>query len=206
MKAVIFDVGRVLVHWEPTILLESIAQISQVDTEQIRGLLKTVDRALDSGQLDGPALHRYLIEHAGTAPDYDRFCQAFCRALGRDERGLATAVQLSQDGFRIGVISNTNAIHASWLRNHIPELAAFAAVVFSVDTGLRKPDPAIFRLALERLSVPAHSTLFIDDIAEFVVAAQALGMAGIVHQRWDTTQSTIESWRAGSALSTHTDL
>jgi HAD superfamily hydrolase (TIGR01509 family) len=45
-----------------------------------------------------------------------------------------------------------------------------------------KPDPAIYRLALERLAVPASAAVFIDDVAANVDAAVAIGMRGLVFQ------------------------
>lgn len=199
MKAVIFDVGRVLVHWNRAAFLESLAEISQVDSERLNALLIAVYHAFSVGALDGVALHRYLMDHAGLTADYDRFYHACCRPLARNDTGLSVAKRLRQEGVKVGIISNTNAIHASWLWQNVPEFAEFDTVTLSSEVGLVKPDPAIFRLTLERLGVAPAAALFIDDIPEFVASAQGLGMAGVVHQNWVATQQAIDVWLAANA-------
>ncbi|MGL4648121.1 MAG: HAD-IA family hydrolase, partial [Caldilineaceae bacterium] len=122
----------------------------------------------------------------------------FCAGLARDERALAYAVALeARDGVLVGVISNTNAIHVAWLDEHVPELRTFDLVMMSNEIGLEKPDPAAYRLALELLDVRAEDAIFVDDLAENVLAAQALGLAGIIHRSWDETPELLESWLHG---------
>lgn len=197
MKAVIFDVGRVLVHWEPAVVLDSVRQVSQMDIPQLREIWRAVDHDLGTGVLDRHAFHRYLVERAGTTANWDLFFDAFCRGLCRHDEMLAYAERLHAGGVPIGIISNTNDVHTVWLREHVPEFAGFEAVVFSSDVGLLKPDPAIFRVALERLAARPQDALFVDDIGEYVAAAEGLGMAGIVHRSPQLTQAAVQRWLAG---------
>lgn len=198
MKAVVFDVGRVLVHWEPAVVLDSVGQVSQVDAPELRELWKAVDREIGTGALDRHAFHRYLVDRAGTTADWDQFYDAFCRGLCRHDEMLAYAERLHASGVPIGIISNTNDVHTVWLREHVPEFARFEAVVFSSDVRLLKPDPAIFRLTLTHLAVEPQDALFVDDIGEYVAAAKALGMAGIVHLSPQHTQAAVSRWLVGS--------
>ncbi|MBV2362114.1 HAD family hydrolase [Streptomonospora nanhaiensis] len=57
----------------------------------------------------------------------------------------------------------------------------FDAVVISGEVGMRKPEPGIFRRAVELTGVPAEECVFIDDIEHNVRAAVELGMTGILH-------------------------
>jgi putative hydrolase of the HAD superfamily len=193
-KGVIFDVGRVLVHWDPAVVWESVAAISQVDASTLRQQKKAVERALGTGQMDGDAFHRYLVERAGTSRVWQDFYTAFCSGLCRNDVALAYARQVQQAGIAVGVTSNTNHIHARWLWEHVPEFDEFNAVVLSSDVGLLKPDPTIYQLTLQRLGRTAQQALFIDDFIENVTAAQALGMAGVVHERWEDSRAAIQAW------------
>ena len=59
----------------------------------------------------------------------------------------------------------------------------FDVIVDSCLEGIRKPDPAIYRLALDRLGVgddEAHRTAFLDDFEQNVHAAREVGMHGIL--------------------------
>ncbi len=201
MKAVIFDVGRVLVHWEPAVVLQSVHQVSQVTVDRLHELWHAVDHDIGTGAMGRHAFHRYLVEQAGTTADWDRFFSAFCRGLCRHDDMLAYAAGLHASGVPVGIISNTNDVHTVWLREHIPELARFPAVVYSSDVGLLKPDPAIFQVALERLATPPDDALFVDDIAEYVAAARTLGLAGVVHVSSPQTQAAVDRWLARSEAS-----
>ena len=58
----------------------------------------------------------------------------------------------------------------------------FDAWVISGEVGIRKPDPAIYELAAERLGLPAAECVFVDDLPGNLKPARALGMATVVHR------------------------
>ena len=58
----------------------------------------------------------------------------------------------------------------------------FDAWVISSEVGLRKPDPAVYELAAERLGVPPHACVFVDDLPGNLKPARALGMATVLHR------------------------
>jgi putative hydrolase of the HAD superfamily len=100
----------------------------------------------------------------------------------RPEPLMADAVQNARTaGIRVGVISN------SWGTAPYDPYAAyqldqrFDAVVISSQIGLRKPEPAIYRLAADELAVLTTRIVFVDDIATNLQPAQELGMAVVHH-------------------------
>ena len=101
---------------------------------------------------------------------------AFCAGIEPDEAALRYAVLLQQlPDIEVAVISNTNAVHVSWLDEHVAALAEFELVIMSNEVEYLKPDPEIFELALELLDVTPGDTIFVDDNAENVAAARLLG-------------------------------
>jgi FMN phosphatase YigB (HAD superfamily) len=72
MKAVIFDVGRVLVHWDPDATLTGLAEISRAKPAELRTLWGQGSHDLGTGTLPAQAFHRHLIEHAETDEDWGR--------------------------------------------------------------------------------------------------------------------------------------
>lgn len=194
-RAVIFDIGRVLVHWDPDAVLASLSDISHASLDQLLGLLEAVAIDAGRGSLGADELHSYLVQQAGTVSRWDQFYEAFCSGLCRDDDMLAYAAALhGRASVKIGVISNTNAVHVQWLHQQVPEFRAFDCVIMSCDVGLLKPDPAIYELALEWLSVSPRNAIFVDDMPENVAAAQALGMAGVLHRTRSETRRVIEAW------------
>jgi epoxide hydrolase-like predicted phosphatase len=89
--------------------------------------------------------------------------------------------ELRGRGLRMGIITNNAKEFADAWRNMIPIDELFDDVVDSSAVGMRKPNPAIYRLALERLGgIAAERAVFLDDFEPNVVAAQRVGMHGVV--------------------------
>jgi putative hydrolase of the HAD superfamily len=102
---------------------------------------------------------------------------------------LPMLAALRRDGCRVAVVSN-----CSWQTAGVMEAIGLDgevdATVLSFDVGLLKPDPAILRIALERLGAePARSAL-VDDVTEHLDAARALGMATVLMDRAGTASGS----------------
>ncbi len=100
----------------------------------------------------------------------DRGTREFMVDLVRDLRGR---------GLATGIITNNIAEFGSAWRAMIPVDELFDDVVDSSAVGLRKPDPAIYRLACERLGVAPEASVFIDDHHGNVLGARAIGMHAV---------------------------
>jgi putative hydrolase of the HAD superfamily len=106
----------------------------------------------------------------------------------------AVARQARDAGVRVGLLSN------SWGLSSYPwdELeATFHVRVISGEVGLRKPDAAIYELALDRLGVPPERTTFVDDLRPNVDAARALGIHGVWHRGDDEATTAAISANLG---------
>jgi HAD superfamily hydrolase (TIGR01509 family) len=82
-------------------------------------------------------------------------------------------------GLKTGLLSN------SWSLRHYPRDrmdALFDAIVISGEVGLRKPDPAIYRLTTQRLGVSAAACVFVDDHPGHLKAALDEGMTTVLHR------------------------
>lgn len=128
--------------------------------------------------------------------------EAFFEAFDRESRDAGHAVSARAMMARIGeaaqprprMLAAIEAIRARGLRTSAltnnwrsaggdtgaDRLAPFFDVVVeSAVEGVRKPDPCIYALALERLAVSAHETVFLDDIGRNLKPARAMGMTTI---------------------------
>lgn len=97
-----------------------------------------------------------------------------------EEPFIERARRLRADGYRTGLITNNVAEFRDAWRTMIPVDELFEIVVDSCEVGMRKPDPRVFHLALERLDADPTTTVFLDDFDGNVRAAQALGMHAIL--------------------------
>ncbi len=85
--------------------------------------------------------------------------------------------RLRRDGYRTAILTNNVKEWSQW-REVIP-IDDFDVVVDSCEVGLRKPDPAIWDLTLDRLGLAADETVFLDDHPDNVRAASDMGLHGV---------------------------
>ena len=87
---------------------------------------------------------------------------------------------LRDAGYRTGLVTNNAREFRKGWRGLIPLDELFDSVVDSSEVGVRKPDPAIYRIALDQVGVSAERAVFVDDFPGNIAAAEALGMLGIL--------------------------
>lgn len=98
----------------------------------------------------------------------------------RPEKALIDAAAAARRaGVRVGILSNSVGF-APWnlYAGHDLE-GSYDAVVISEHHGMRKPEPAIFELALGKLGLPAEACVFVDDTEEYLAPAAELGLVGV---------------------------
>ncbi|MDI3297864.1 MAG: HAD-IA family hydrolase [Bacillota bacterium] len=102
-----------------------------------------------------------------------------------DPDAPALLERLRAAGFRLGVVSNADR-HAHALLEKAG-LARYLELIFtSEEAGVEKPDPAIFRMALERLGLEAEEAVYVGDQLEVDVhGARAAGLAALLYDAWD---------------------
>jgi putative hydrolase of the HAD superfamily len=95
------------------------------------------------------------------------------------DQELVAYIRSLHGRFKTALLSNATLRLVSTLRDDLHIEDCFDAIVISAQVGLMKPDPAIYRLTLDRLGVTPQQAVFIDDMLENVVAAMALGLRTI---------------------------
>jgi putative hydrolase of the HAD superfamily len=195
MKAVIFDLGGVLVNYEGRSTFAEISKLAGISLDDLFPFYQQHDHAFGTGQLDGQAYYQKMDEAFGLSADYATFVATLCRYQLRNEAALAFAHDLQARPYvTVGIISNTNEVHADWLHANLPELKTFGSVLLSNEVALLKPDPAIYKLSLLQLNVAPTQALFVDDLAENIAGGTAVGLTGIHHKDWQLTRPAIEKW------------
>ncbi|MFI7698073.1 HAD family hydrolase [Nonomuraea sp. NPDC049480] len=149
--------------------------------------------ALERGELDGPSFERDLAARLltldGVPPVAEGLLERMFAGFERVEPMYDMLREVREHGVKTCLLSN------SW-SNEYPRHewdGLFDAVVISGEVGMRKPEPRIFRHALDQVGLPGEECVFIDDIEANIVAARTLGMTGIHHRDPDTTITELES-------------
>ena len=118
---------------------------------------------------------------AGIDTDPLRVFQRMSAGGGVREAMVERARRLRRAGVRTALVTNNAREFRERWRALVPAEELFEHVVDSSEVGVRKPDPAIFRIALARLGDPApERTLFLDDFEGNLAAARALGLRALL--------------------------
>lgn len=175
---VVFDLGRVLLDWDPRYLYRTIFD----DADAMEGFLRDVLPATWIVETDrGKPFADAVAERIALYPDHADAIRAFderwLETLAGPIAGSVTQLQhLQTRGVPTFCITNYSAEKFELSRRVFPFLDSFAGIVVSGRERLVKPDPAIYRLLFERHDLDPADCLFIDDSAANVATAQALGM------------------------------
>ena len=139
---------------------------------------------LETGQIGLDEFHDRIVarspEVIGATVDgdfYSRFLQSL--DVGVHWMMVHRVRELRAEGYRTAILTNNIREWADVWKATIP-LEPFDVVVDSSEVGLRKPDPAIFRLTCDRLGVAPEAAVFLDDSPRHVAAAQDVGLLAIV--------------------------
>lgn len=182
-KNVIFDYGSVLVGWNPQILMERIipSEPERSVFEEIlnRDYIPTVDISYD--------LASFVEQFSADYPYWERAAKLYRKdwtdMLGPEIEGMEQVIEgLRQQG--CGVYGLTNWNRETFNRSReirpIMQMIPEENLVVSGDINLGKPDPAIFRYALNKFGLRAGDCVFVDDRASNVAGAIRCGLKGIV--------------------------
>jgi putative hydrolase of the HAD superfamily len=116
----------------------------------------------------------------GRDVEMQSFAERYFAHLQPNEEMIAFLRGLKRRGYRLAMLTNNVREWEPRWRAMLPVDELFEVVVDSGFVGMRKPDPAIYRLTCERLGVPADRCLFVDDVEVNCTAAAELGMAAVL--------------------------
>lgn len=198
---VVFDLGGVLIDWDPRYLFR----------DHLGGDAAEVERFL--GSVCTPAWHARLDGGAAFAPEMralaERFPEqaAWIERYGADwERMFAGAFpdavrcveRLADSGYRLHALSNYPAEQIAFLYRAFPFMRRFHTVVLSGLVGAMKPDERLYRYLLRR--VGRTPLLFVDDREENVAAAEQCGIPAVLFEREDGVGRVLAALGCRSAL------
>jgi len=209
IEAVVSDFGGVLTNR----LIEAFLAFqdhSGISMEQLgRGMQAVADRdgeyplfRLERGELSEREflenLSWGLERELGHRPTLHRFREVYFEALRPNEPMLDLMRELRDGGYRLAILTNNVREWEPLWRAKLPVDEIFDVVVDSAWVGMRKPEPEIYRLTLERLGgVAPERSLFVDDNELNVEAARELGIHA-VHFR--SNEQAIPEMRSALAL------
>ncbi len=193
IKAVLFDIGNVLITWHPDNLFRKII----TDDARRAFFLENVVPMDWHNNHDGGV--SFAENRKGPLAQYPEFTDEILAFDARFEEMLgepiaetmAVVEALHARGMPLYALTNMPEEKADMVFSHIPVMPYFKDIVISGVEKIMKPDPAIYDLTLRRIGLPASDIFFTDDNAANIEAAQARGFVTHLFGRPETLRPAL---------------
>lgn len=194
IDAVVFDLGGVLIDWNPRYLYRQLFDGDEAAMEKFLSEVTTQDwnAEQDAGRSWREAVDTLVAIH----PDWRDLIVAYDERwpemlAGPIEETVEILADLRREDVRLVALSNWSAEKFPIARQRYEFLGWFEAIVVSGDVGVAKPDPRIFRHLLERTGLAAASTVFVDDSPANVAVATEQGMTALLFRDPGTLRANL---------------
>ncbi len=180
-KAAVFDLGGVLIHWDPRLLYRKLLP-TEAAVEQF---LSTVCTPEWNAQQDaGRPLDEGIAELVTRLPDQAALIEAWRDRVAEMVHPISDSVELlgelRERDVPLYVLSNWGTDEFEAIRGLFPFLAWFRGILISGSVRLVKPDPQIFALLVREHQLHPAQVAFIDDHPPNVAAARRLGFQSVL--------------------------
>lgn len=186
LRAIIFDIGRVLVRVDIRRAQAGLAQGLPLSPEELWSAVEKDPRWADwqEGRMSARDWHLNLCQRLGITLNFDEFTTVWNSALDPEPIHHNSLFETLSKRYCLGLLSNTDPIHVAKLESSYDFFRFFpkATRTYSCSIGASKPNPLIYREALRACKAKAEETVYIDDIPAYAEAARRLGLNGIHFQ------------------------
>ena len=183
IKTIIFDLGGVLIDWNPEYLYLDIFEGDRVKMNAFFKQVCTMD--WNENQDAGYPLSKATEDRIALFPEYETLIKIY---YGRWEEMLGEAITgsfqilkklINDPKFRVVALTNWSAETFPVALKRFDFLHWFEGIVVSGTEKTRKPYPEIYQITLDRFNIAPSETLFIDDNLRNIKGAEAIGINGI---------------------------
>ncbi len=179
--AVVFDLGGVLIDWDPRHLFRKL-----VDDEAFMEWFlaevcsPTWNAEQDAGRSWAEAVAEAKARHPAHAALIEAYAARWPEMIKGDiPESVAVLEIVAARGVPLYALTNWSHETFHHARARFGWLEHFRDILVSGDVGIKKPDPRIFRLMLQRIGVEPAAVVFIDDVVDNVESARALGIQAV---------------------------
>jgi 2-haloacid dehalogenase len=177
VPAVIFDLGGVLITWDPVGAFRRVLPADQIaplmDRIDFAGWNRRSDAGYPFDDAERELIERFPADEEAILGYRTHFSDAL---TGMVPGTGAIVAELIKAGVRVVALTNWSAETFPYAERRFGILQRFENILVSGTERVVKPDAAIFELALERFGLPAQGTVFVDDSGPNVEAAAAVGL------------------------------
>ena len=183
IKAIIFDIGNVLLEWNPRLVYRHYFLNNEEAMEQFLREVNFMD--WNAQQDKGRPFVEGIAELSKQFPQYSDLIQAYhdnwIDSIGDYFAGTVEILKrLQKNGYPLYGLSNWSAETFPNAREKYDFFHLFDDIIISGEVGSIKPEPEIFEITVKRIGKPANECLFIDDSLANIEQARKMGFA-VIH-------------------------
>ena len=180
-KAILFDLGRVLIHFDFRRGYRALEGLCPYAAEEIPGRLAgtgLVER-FETGLVEPRDFVDQICQTLDMQVDYDQF-RVIWSSIFTEVLIPESMLEGLKRRYRLVLVSNTNALHFEMIRETYAHLLRhFDDLVLSYEVRAMKPQPEIFQAAVELAGCPPEECFYTDDIAAYIEAARRMGIDAV---------------------------
>ncbi|MGA3891806.1 HAD family hydrolase [Ralstonia nicotianae] len=198
VDAVIFDLGNVLIQWNPRHLFRKIFGSDEFAMEHFLSEVCNAEwnEQQDRGRLWKDAIAEAVARHPEHESNIKAYFDRWSEMIpGEIEETVKILEQLRNLDIRLLALTNWSAETFHIAEARFPFLKWFEGIVVSGRERIMKPDPAIFNLIIERYQLRPEATAFIDDSVRNVEAAERAGLHGVHFRSADELRAQLRALR-----------
>lgn len=196
IKNVIFDVGKVLVEWEPLVAMKKLGFDDA--TAKAVAAATTDSPEWDESDRSVGTDEEILAMLIGNAPEYEKEIRTFWENISlpiyQYDYARAWIRELKNKGYGVYILSN----YGRWTYQNTAEALSFLedvdGAVFSYQVHQMKPEPEIYQTLLTKYGLKAEECVFLDDRQVNIDGAKAQGMEGIVFTSYEEAVERLKEY------------
>ena len=179
-RAVLFDLGGVVLEAEADRLVHQVAQVLGRPFEEVHKVVydRELLLPLELGCIDPRQYYEGVTAQLKLPWSYEQFANFWNDTLS-ERPDVVSILQRLREHHTLVALTNTNVLHLEYTKKQFPSLAVFHDWVASCEVGMRKPDPKIYQLAVRRAGVKVQEVVYVDDRPEMIEGGKAVGLTAI---------------------------
>lgn len=184
IRHLIFDFGAVLVDWDPRYLyVPYFGDAAKADWFLTEICPYTWNTQADGGR----TLREITDERVALFPEWEKeirmYYDRWIDMMGGTLPGMEELVRdYKARGYGVWGLTNWSRETFPLVRHRYPVFDLLEGIVVSGEERIKKPDPVLYRILLERYGLPARECIFIDDNPVNAAGGEGLGIRGLVFQ------------------------
>jgi putative hydrolase of the HAD superfamily len=187
IKAVVFDLGNVILNFDNRIISGFIAAKSGAKEDDIRAFIfgGAIEKDIDSGAISLETFLNRINQKFSSNISLKEFEPVFCGVFTENEKVSGLIAALKNSKYRIGLLSNTNRPHFEYIKKRYPVIKLIDDLHLSFETGYVKPEKQAFDNILNFYGAGPGEIVYIDDLPKNVNAALPLGINAVLFESFE---------------------